>query len=68
MDTSSRFPILNEHDITIEEFSHFIVYVDESGDHSLTSIDRQFPLFLLNFCIFIKEKIYQRYSASNTRF
>ena len=26
-------------------FSDFVVYVDESGDHSLASIDRDFPVF-----------------------
>jgi hypothetical protein len=33
------------------EFSDYIVYADESGDHSLTSIDRQFPVFVLAFCL-----------------
>jgi|ERR1700730_2183571 len=33
------------------EFSDYIVYVDESGDHSLTSIDLQFPVFVLAFCL-----------------
>ncbi len=33
------------------EFSDYIVYVDESGDHSLTSIDPQFPVFALSFCV-----------------
>ena len=32
--------------------SDYIVYVDESGDHSLTSIDPQYPVFVLAFCIF----------------
>ncbi len=36
------------------QFSHFIVYVDESGDHSLHSIDSQYPVFVLAFCIFHK--------------
>lgn len=35
--------------------SDYIVYVDESGDHSLTSIDPDYPLFVLSFCIFRKE-------------
>lgn len=35
-------------------YSDYIVYVDESGDHSLTSIDPQFPVFALTFCIFEK--------------
>jgi hypothetical protein len=35
-------------------FSKYIVYVDESGDHSLQSIDSQYPLFVLAFCVFHK--------------
>ena len=37
------------------EFSDYIVYVDESGDHSLTSIDPQFPVFALSFCVVRKD-------------
>ncbi len=36
-------------------FSDFIVYVDESGDHNLASIDQDYPIFVLAFCIFYKE-------------
>lgn len=32
----------------------YIVFVDESGDQSLTSIDPQYPVFVLSFCIFDK--------------
>jgi hypothetical protein len=35
-------------------FSDFVVYVDESGDHSLVSIDSDFPVFVLALCIFHK--------------
>lgn len=35
-------------------FSDYIVYVDESGDHSLTNIDENYPVFVLAFCIFHK--------------
>lgn len=35
-------------------FSKYIVYVDESGDHSLGKIDAQYPLFVLAFCVFHK--------------
>jgi len=35
-------------------FSKYIVYVDESGDHSLQNIDEQYPLFVLAFCVFHK--------------
>ena len=34
------------------EFSDYIVYVDESGDHGLKSINPEFPVFVLAFCIF----------------
>lgn len=37
-----------------KEFSHYVVYVDESGDHSLESIDPQYPVFVLAFCVFQK--------------
>lgn len=37
-------------------FSDYIVYVDESGDHSLVSIDPEYPIFVLAFCIFRKEE------------
>ena len=36
------------------EPSDYIVYVDESGDHSLTSIDEGYPVFVLSFCVFQK--------------
>lgn len=35
-------------------FSKYIVYVDESGDHSLQSIDDNYPIFVLAFCVFHK--------------
>ncbi len=33
-------------------FGDYIVYVDESGDHSLEIINSEFPVFVLSFCIF----------------
>jgi len=41
-------------------FSEYIVYLDESGDHSLEVIDPQFPIFVLSACVFRKSD----YSAS----
>lgn len=35
-----------------DRFSDYIVYVDESGDHSLTHINEEFPVFVLVFCVF----------------
>ncbi len=40
----------------MQEFSDYIVYVDESGDHSLTSIDPQYPIFALSLCIVAKSE------------
>ena len=37
-----------------DRFSDFIVYVDESGDHSLQSINPEYPVFVLAFCVFYK--------------
>lgn len=34
--------------------SQYVVFVDESGDHSLTSIDDKYPIFVLCFCVFKK--------------
>lgn len=36
------------------DFSDYIIFADESGDHGLVSIDLQFPVFALVFCIFEK--------------
>jgi hypothetical protein len=40
--------------------SDYIVYVDESGDHSLSSIDLEYPVFVLSFCIFRKTEYAER--------
>ncbi|WP_131114075.1 DUF3800 domain-containing protein [Lichenihabitans psoromatis] len=36
-------------------FSDYIVYADESGDHSLTKVDSSYPVFVLCLCIFEKK-------------
>lgn len=36
------------------EFSDYIIYADESGDHSLTTVNKEHPVFVLAFCIFKK--------------
>lgn len=38
----------------MKSFSDYIVFVDESGDHGLVSIDPEYPIFVLGFCIFNK--------------
>lgn len=37
-------------------FGDYIVYVNESGDHGLGSIDSEYPVFVLIFCIFQKQQ------------
>ena len=35
-------------------FSDYLVFVDESGDHGMATINPDFPLFALAFCVFPK--------------
>ena len=48
----------NQEDSKLEapvgKFSNFIVYVDESGDHSMQTVDANYPVFVLAFCVFHK--------------
>jgi len=46
----------------VPSFDDYIVFVDESGDHGLASIDPNYPVFVLAFCIFDKQT-YARKSA-----
>lgn len=41
---------------SMPKYNDFIVYVDESGDHSLEYIDPVYPIFVLAFCVFEKER------------
>ncbi len=41
-------------------FSDFIVYVDESGDHGLETLDPNYPMFVLAFCVFHKRHYAER--------
>lgn len=36
-------------------YSDYAIYVDESGDLSLQSIDRDYPVFVLDFCVLRKD-------------
>ena len=38
--------------MTLNSFGDFIIYVDESGDHQLAAKNREYPMFVLAFCIF----------------
>lgn len=45
-------------------FSDYVVYVDESGDHSLASIDRDYPVFVLALCVFHKRHYAEKISPA----
>ena len=45
---------------SMRRFSDYVVYVDESGDHSLASVDRDYPVFVLALCIFHKRHYSER--------
>ena len=36
-------------------YSDYVIFVDESGDDGLASIDRDYPVFVLDFYIFRKD-------------
>lgn len=36
------------------DLSEYIIFADESGDHGLASINPEYPVFVLSFCIFKK--------------
>ena len=38
----------------LADYSDFVVYADESGDHGLAAIDPQYPVFALVFCVLRK--------------
>ncbi|TAM64764.1 MAG: DUF3800 domain-containing protein [Rhodanobacter sp.] len=41
-------------------FSDYLVFVDESGDHGLDSIDPNYPMFVLAFCVVRKSDYIER--------
>lgn len=43
-----------------DPFGKYIVYVDESGDHGMQSLDVQYPVFVLAFCVFHKRHYSER--------
>lgn len=46
------------------DFSDYIIYVDESGDHNLTKTDPDYPIFVLAFCIIKKSDYYNQVSPA----
>jgi len=45
---------------TPQPFSDYIVFVDQTGDHGMTNINRDFSLFGLAFCVFAKADYSER--------
>ena len=52
----------------VQGHSDYIVFVDESGDHGLRSIDADYPIFVLAFCIFRKSDYIERLVPALQRF
>jgi len=50
----------------MSSFDDYIVYVDESGDHGLSSINPQYPVFVLAFCLFEKRAYAERVTTRIT--
>ena len=50
--SSEQLQETHRHEAKDRAFSDYVVYVDESGDHSMTSINPDFPIFVLAFCVF----------------
>jgi hypothetical protein len=61
--SSISFPLISK-----AEFSEFVVFVDESGDHGLERVDPRYPLFVLAFCIFHKKHYVEKVSPSLQNF
>jgi len=53
---------------TIQQNNHFLIYVDESGDHSLINIDKDYPVFVLVFCIFDRHQYIHEITPSLMEF
>lgn len=54
--------------VPVPAFSDYIVFADESGDHGMVSIDRDYPVFVLAFCLFHKEEYVTRAVPNVLRF
>lgn len=49
-------------------YSEYIVYIDESGDHGLTNINPDHPVFALAFCVVEKAKYIEKIVPAFQRF
>lgn len=51
-----------------DQWSDYIIYVDESGDHSLSNVNPEYPVFVLAFCIFHKRHYAEAIIPALTQF
>jgi len=52
--SENKLGIISYRQLNCMVYSNYIIYVDESGDHSLKIIDKEYPLFVLTFCLVSK--------------
>jgi hypothetical protein len=52
----------------IAAYSDVIVYVDESGDHGMQTLDSKYPVFVLAFCAFDKKHYCEKVIPSLQKF
>lgn len=52
----------------VGKFSNFIVYVDESGDHGMQTLDANYPVFALAFCVFYKRHYAEKVAPALQKF
>lgn len=64
---SVQLPNLTE-SVIDSPHSSYIVYVDESGDHALQTIDPQYPVFVLAFCVFHKRHYSEKIVSALEKF
>jgi hypothetical protein len=51
-----------------QQYSDYLVFADESGDHGLDSIDPNYPVFVLAFCMIYKSDYTDRVAPALQRF
>src|SRR6185312_10479573 len=54
--------------VPVGKFSNFIVYVDESGDHGMQTLDPNYPVFVLAFCVFYKRHYAEKVAPALQKF
>jgi len=50
------------------DHSDYVVYVDESGDHGMDTMDPTYPVFVLAFCIFEKKNYVEKVAPAVQQF